>query len=245
MRRDKPESFSRKTWTLGAVSAAGNHATFPGQPGVLVFPEGQAEPLFSFQSSPSVPLHLFRNLLFSFPGNCFPLSWAAFKKRKVIFRPCHNPHTQSTAFLCLSFFFLSAGSPGIGVSFLPFLPGLWGFRWPRVDTEETFLKICSHPSMKGRMKTVHQGLPAIGWKACSFTCFKSAVFVPDSKARDRMTLAGLCYKHAHRHVCFIETSLFPLETEMPFFFSWESTDSKTRFPKAGELLAPRLWEVWH
>lgn len=72
--------------------------------------------------------------------------------------------------------------------------------------------------MKGRMKTVHEGLPAIGWKACSFTCFKSAVFVPDSKARDRMTLAGLCYKHAHRHVCFIETSLFPLETEMHFFF---------------------------
>ena len=28
MCRDKPERFSRKTWTLGAVSAVGNHATF-------------------------------------------------------------------------------------------------------------------------------------------------------------------------------------------------------------------------
>lgn len=58
------------------------------------------------------------------------------------------------------------------------------------------------------MKTLHEGLPVIGWKACNFTCFKSAVFVTDSKAEDLVTLPGLCYKHTHRHVSSTETFIF-------------------------------------
>ena len=59
-----------------------------------------------------------------------------------------------------------------------------------------------------RMKMLQEGLPVIGRKACNFTCFKSAVFVTNSKAEDLVTLPGLCSKHTHRHVSSIETFLF-------------------------------------
>lgn len=50
---------------------------------MLFLPENQAELLFSFQSSPSIPVHLFRKLLFSFPGKSFfSLSELPLKKKE-------------------------------------------------------------------------------------------------------------------------------------------------------------------
>lgn len=54
---------------------------------------------------------------------------------------------------------------------------------------------------------LHEGLLVIGWKACNFTCFKSAVFVTDSKAEDLVTLPGLCYKHTQARLFHRDFSL--------------------------------------
>lgn len=48
---------------------------------MLFFPENQAELLFSFQSSLSIPVHLFRNLLFFFRGKSFFTLQSCLKKK--------------------------------------------------------------------------------------------------------------------------------------------------------------------
>lgn len=167
------------------------------------------ELLFSFQSlSLSIPVHLFRKLLFSFPGKSFFPSLMPLKKKerkKYIPSLLQSSHTERGFPVSFSFFFVY--SVPRTACLIPTLSRAEA-GWPRVDTEETFLKICSHPPMKGRMKTLLRAASRAGWKACSFTCF-GLLYFPDSKARDRMTRAGLCYK-----IC-TQTCLFHRDFSLP------------------------------
>lgn len=73
--------------------------------------------------------------------------------------------------------------------------------------------MCSQPFRKGKDNTIEQSI-AHHWKACSVTCFKSVMFVTDSKAGDLITLSELCSQtltQAHLQLLlssFLQISLF-------------------------------------